>query len=109
MKSKSRDCVRRIAANARQFANRCDIAGKDSHVLILHNLGGGMKIPGAVVIAETLPAVENIVLRSARDGSEVRKSAKPFIIIRDHGGDLGLLEHELGYKDRVRIAGFAPR
>jgi len=109
MKSKSRYCVRRIAANARQFANRCDIAGKDSHVLILHNLGGGMKIPGAVVIAETLPAVENIVLRSARDGSEVRKSAKPFIIIRDHGGDLGLLEHELGDKDRVRIAGFAPR
>src|SRR5438270_13022936 len=67
-----------------------------------------MKIPGAVVIAETLPAVENIVLRSARDGSEVRKSAKPFIIIRDHGGDLGMPEHELGYNDRVRIAGFAP-
>jgi hypothetical protein len=109
MKSKSRDCVRRIAANARQFANRCDIAGKDSSVSILHNLGGGMKISGAVVIAETLPAMENIVLRSARDGSEVRKSAKPFIIIRDYGGHLGLLEHELGDKDRVRIAGFAPR
>jgi hypothetical protein len=109
MKSKSRDCVRRIATDARQFANRCDIAGKDSPVSILHNLGGGMKIPGAVVIAETLPAVENIVLGSARDGSEVRKSAKPFIIIWDHGGDLGLLEHELGDEDRVGIAGFAPR
>jgi hypothetical protein len=109
MKSESRDCVRRIAANARQFANRHDIAGKGSPVSILHNLGGGMKIPGAVVIAEALPGVENIVLRSAREGSEVRKSAKPFIIIRDHRGDLSLLEHELGDEDRVRIAGFAPR
>jgi hypothetical protein len=43
-----------------------------------------------------LPAVENVVLRSARDRSKVRKSAKPFIIIRDHRGDLGLLKHELG-------------
>jgi hypothetical protein len=67
MKSKSRDCVRRIAANARQFANRRDIAGKGSPVSILHNLGGGMKIPGAVVIAEALPGVEDIVLRSARN------------------------------------------
>ena len=109
MKSKSRDCVRRIAANARQFANRRDIAGKAPPVSILHNLGGGMKIPGAVVIAEALPGVENIVLRSACDRSKVRKSAKPFIIMRDHGGDLGLLKHELGDEDRVRIAGFAPR
>src|SRR4029077_16707004 len=73
IKSKSRDSVRRIAANARQFANRCDIAGKDPPVSILHNLGGGMKIPGAVVIAETLPGVENIVLRSAGDRSEIRE------------------------------------
>jgi hypothetical protein len=109
MKSKSRDCVRRIAADARQFAKRRVVAGKDSPVSILHNLGGGMKIPGAVVIAEALPGVENIVLRSARDRSELRKSAKPFIIIRDHRGDLGLLKHELGDEDRVRIAGFAPR
>ena len=107
-KSKSRDCVRRIAANARQFANRRDIAGKDSPVSILHDLGGGMKIPGAVVIAEALPGVENIVLRSARKRIEIRESAKPFIIIRDYGGDLGLLKHELGDQDRVRIAGFAP-
>jgi hypothetical protein len=108
MKTKSRNCVRRIAANARQFANRCDIAGKDSLVSILYDLGGGMKIPGAVVIAEALPGVENIVLRSARDRSEIRESAKPFIIIRDYGGDLGLLKHELGDENCVRITGFAP-
>jgi len=62
MESKSRDCVRRIGADARQFANRRNIVGKDSPVSILHNLGGGMKIPGAVVVAEALPGVENIVL-----------------------------------------------
>lgn len=108
MKSKSRDCVRRIAANARQIANGRDIGGKDFPVSILHDLGGGMKVPGAVVIAEALPSVENIVLRSARDRSEIMESAEPFIIIGDHGGDLGLLKHELGDENRVRIAGFAP-
>lgn len=108
MKSKSRDCVRRIAANARQFANGRDICGKDFPVSILHDLGGGMKVPGAVVIAEALPSVENIVLRSARDRSEIRESAEPFTIIGDHGGDLGLVKHELGDEDRVRIASFAP-
>ena len=30
------------------------------------------------------------------------------MIIRDHGGDLRLLEHELGNEDCVRIAGPAP-
>jgi len=30
------------------------------------------------------------------------------VIIRDHGGDLRLLEHELGNEDCVRIAGPAP-
>jgi hypothetical protein len=109
MKSKSRDRVRRIAANARQLTNRRDVAGKDPPVSILHNLRGGMKIPGAVVIAEALPGVENIVLRSAGDRSEIREAAKPFIIIRDYGGDLGLLKHELGDENRVGIAGFAPR
>src|SRR4029453_8338726 len=109
MKSKSRGCVRRIAADARQFGNRRDIAGKGSPVSFLHNLGGGMKISGAVVIAEALPGVEDIVLRSARNGSEARIAAKPFIIIRDHGGDLGLLKHELGDENCVRITGFAPR
>jgi hypothetical protein len=108
MKSKGRDCVRRIGANARQFANRRDIAGKDSPMSILHDLGGGMEIPGAVVIAKALPGVEHIVLRSAGNRSEIRESVKPSIIIRDYGGDLGLLKHELGYEDGVRIAGFAP-
>jgi hypothetical protein len=102
------DCVRCIAANAGQVANRSDVAGESPTVPIPYNLGGGMKIPGAIIVAEPLPGVEDFVLRSARNRSEIGKSAEPFIIIRDHGGHLSLLKHELGNKNGIGIAGFAP-
>jgi len=67
IESKGCDCVRDIAANARQFANRSDVAGQDPAVPIPHNPGGGTKVSRAGVIAEPLPGVEDVVLRSARD------------------------------------------
>jgi hypothetical protein len=36
------------------------------------------------------------------------ETAEPLIIIRDNGGNLGLLEHELGDEDGVGIASLAP-
>ena len=65
IESKSCDCVRDIAANAGQFANRSDVAGQDPAVLIPHNFGSGTKVSRPIVIAESLPGVEDIVLRSA--------------------------------------------
>ncbi len=38
----------------------------------------------------------------------MREAAEPLIIIRDNGGNLGLLEHELGDEDGVGIASLAP-
>jgi hypothetical protein len=67
IESKGCDCVCDIAANARQLANRTDVAGQGSEVPILHDTGGGTKVSRPVVIAEPLPRVEDIVLRSARD------------------------------------------
>jgi hypothetical protein len=65
IESKGCDCVCDIATNARQFANRRDVAGQGPAVPILHNAGGGTKVSRSVVIAEPLPRVEDIVLRSA--------------------------------------------
>jgi len=78
-------------------------------VLIPHNPGSGTKVSRPVVIAETLPGVEDVVLRSARNRREIRKPAEPFIIIRDYSDDLGLLKHEFGDQNRIGISGLAPR
>jgi len=69
---------------------------------------GGAEIPGAGVIAETLPCVENVAFRGCREGSEIGETAEPVIIIRNDSGDLGLLEHELGDEDRVGVRRVAP-
>jgi hypothetical protein len=47
------------------------------------------------VIPETLPGAKHVVFRSARHGVEIGKSKEPFVIVRDHRHDLGLLEHKL--------------
>jgi hypothetical protein len=67
IESKGCDCVRSIAANTGQFPNGGDVAGQNPAVPVPHNLGGGTKIPSAIVIAKALPGVEYVVLRSARD------------------------------------------
>ena len=67
IESKGCDCVRDIATNAGQLANRSDVVGQDSAVPIPNDTGGGTKVSRAVVIAEPLPRVEDVVLRSARN------------------------------------------
>jgi len=75
---------------------------------ILHEPGGGGEVAGTRVIAKSLPGVKDVVLRSARERGEVWEAPQPLIIIRAHGSDCCLLEHELGDEDRVGIAGAAP-
>jgi hypothetical protein len=67
IESKGCECVRDIATNAGQFANRTDVSGQGSAVPISHDSGGGTKVSRAGVIAEPLPRVEDIVLRSTRN------------------------------------------
>ena len=52
--------------------------------------------------------MENIRFRGGGESGETAETAKPFMIVRDDGGDLGLLEHELRDEDRVGIGGSAP-
>ena len=68
----------------------------------------GMEISRTSVIAKALPRAKHLIFRSACQRGEIGKRAEPLVIIRDDGGDLRLLEHELGYEDCVRIAGLAP-
>ena len=108
IESEGCNCVRNIAASAGQFTNRSDVAGQNPPVLIPNNPGSGSKVSRAIVITEPLPGVKHGIFRSACDGSEIRKPVEPFIIIGNYRGDLGLLEHELGYENGIRVAPIAP-
>ncbi len=75
---------------------------------MLHRFRNRMQIPSSRVIAEALPRMEDVVFRSPGQGGEIREAAEPLIIIRDNGGNLSLLEHELGYENGVGVASLAP-
>ena len=66
------------------------------------------KIPGARVIAESLPGVQDFLLGRFCEGGEIRKTPNPLIIIRDHRRDLGLLQHEFRDQDGIRVLSAAP-
>jgi hypothetical protein len=77
--------------------------------MFLHDgLCGRAEITSSRVIAETLPAVQNFVLRSGGKSGEIGEAPHPLIIVWDDRGDLRLLEHELGHQDRVGISGTTP-
>ena len=94
-------------------------SGKLSHLLdfpwevpamSIHNcFCCGVEISRASVIAEALPCAKHLAFRSPCKRGEIGKRAEPLVIIRDDGGDLRLLEHELGDEDCVRVARAAPR
>lgn len=77
-------------------------------MILQHRDCGGLEITRASVITETLPREKDVALGSAGEGVEIGEPAQPLIIIGDYGGDLGLLEHDLGDKNCVRVQCSAP-
>ena len=67
-----------------------------------------MKVARPRVITEALPGMKNVGFSRTGEGPNGGKTAEPSIIVRDHGGDLSLLEHYLGDEDGVRVEGAAP-
>ena len=67
-----------------------------------------MKISRSRIITEAFPGAQN--LRFSRDGKRADggKPAQRPIIVRDDGSSLGLLEHDFGNENGVRMAGLAP-
>ena len=100
--------MRGVFPDSRKLSHLLDSTGEFSVMSIHNGFCGGVEISRASVIAEALPRAKHLVFRSARQGGEIRKPAKPLVIIRNHSRDLRLLQHELGNEDCVRIAGPAP-
>src|SRR6476620_12800866 len=97
-----------VFPNSGELSHLLDPLREVSAMSIHNGFCCGVEISRASVIAEALPRAKHLIFRSARQRGEIGKSAQPLVIIRDDGGDLRLLKHELGNEDRVGIAGPAP-
>jgi hypothetical protein len=106
---KAGHCVRGVFADAGKLSHLLNFPWEVSAIWIHNGFGCGVEISRASVITEPLPCPKYLIFRSARQCTEIGKPAQPFVVIRDDGGDLRLLEHELGNEDCVRVARAAPR
>ena len=101
--------VRGVFPDPGESPHLLDSARKASVVSIHNDYCYAVEISRTGVIPETLPGAKDFVFGSARQSGEIGKSQEPLVIVGDHRRDLGLLEHEFGHKDSVRITGPAPR
>jgi len=100
--------IGRITPDTGQFTDCREIARESASMVMLDGFRNRMQIASSRVIAEALPRVQDVTFRSPDQGGEIWEAAEPLIIIRDNGGNLSLLEHELGDEDGVGIASLAP-
>ncbi len=97
------DGIGGIRPDAGQCAQPLD--GTRKRALRRHCLRAGVQIPAARIIAKPGPQPQHRIqgCRAQRLDGGIR--SEEFRVIRDHGGDLGLLQHDLGEPDMVRIGG----
>ena len=68
----------------------------------------GMQVSDTPVIAEASPEFEQDGVGRVGEVLKGRKVPHPALVVRDHGVDLGLLQHDFRDPDCVGIAGVAP-
>ncbi len=98
-----------VLANSGKISHFADLPWKSTTMAIDDDFRGGVEISGASVVAEALPGVKHIVLRRLGQSSKTREPAQPLFIIWEDGRDLGLLKHQFGNENGVRITGSPPR
>ena len=80
---------------------------KRAAVQLDHRLRAGMQVAGACVVAKAGPELEHILQRGRGklcDGRKAREEARIVGSDRLHGG---LLQHDLGEPDAIRVCAFA--
>src|SRR5580704_18325263 len=71
-------------------------------------LRGAVEIAGAGVITEAGPKFEDVLLPGARERFDGGEASKKTVVVGNHSGDAGLLQHDFGDPDAVGIAAAAP-
>ncbi|SOZ15051.1 conserved hypothetical protein [Cupriavidus taiwanensis] len=97
------------AADARQRDQHRGIRGEAAAVLADHLHGAAVQVARARVIAQPGPQRHHLVGRRGRQVLHRGQLRDEALEVVDHRADLGLLQHDLGQPDAVRIAGVLPR
>jgi hypothetical protein len=69
----------------------------------------GMQITRARIIAEPGPHPQHVIQRGATEGCDIRPARQKLLEIRPDRFDAGLLQHDFGQPDPIRIGPLARR
>ena len=97
------------AADAGQLGERGAGARELAAVLGDDDLGAAMEVARAAVVAEAAPRREHVARLGRRQRAHVAEARDEALVVRAHGRDLGLLQHDLREPDAVRVARPLPR
>ena len=103
------DRRRRVRPDPRQFAQAFLGIGKHPAMVAQHRHCAGMQIARARIIAEPGPHPQHVVLRGAAERGDIRPARQKLLEIRPDRFDAGLLQHDFGQPDPIRIGPLARR
>ena len=87
--------------------NASSVVGKTAAMPLDHRLRAGMQVAGARVIAEPGPCAQHVVERRRRQRVDRRPARQESRVIRRDRLDGGLLQHDLGQPDPIRVGPLA--
>ena len=94
----------RASAHAAQRFQGLALRRKYAAKIMHHLLGGFVQIAGAAVVAQARPQIEHIILRRGGQRGHIGKAGDKARIIIEHGGHLGLLQHDFREPHPIRLA-----
>ena len=101
--------VHRVSAEARKRRQTLLIFRHPSPVFRHNGSGKPMKTHRAVVVAKSTPGLDDRPLLRARKRWERGESVKELRVFPEYTVYLGLLQHDFGNEDAVRVRGVPPR
>jgi hypothetical protein len=108
LERKTRHCRGGVPSDAWQPAQLLGVRGNDASSILNHLLRQPVQIDCAPIVAQPLPALPH---HGRWGGCQIFQggiSCQKAVVVPLHPHDLGLLQHELGDHDVVRIAGAPP-
>jgi hypothetical protein len=95
-------------ADAGQAGQRLAVGRESPAMLGHHGLCAAVQVARPAVIAQPAPQRQHLVQGCGRQGLHVRKALQEAAVVTQHGGHLGLLQHDLGQPHAVRVARTLP-
>ena len=96
------------APYARQLIQLRGAAWKRAAMDLHHRLRTGVQIARPAVVTQATPQAQYLVLRRCSQRAHRGEARHEAVKVSHHGGHLGLLQHDLGDPDAVRVCGVLP-